>query len=167
MLPNIGSVALDALIPMVIVFIYYNPKVLGTVWMKVSGMTEEKMKESNMVLVFGLSYVLSFIMCFMLALLVVHQTDLYSIFNGKEGFGVAGSEVTLAIEEVMRLGANNFRDFGHGALHGGLIGFFFGLPVLMTNGLFEGKSIKYGFVNAFYWIITMTLAGGVLCQWAY
>jgi hypothetical protein len=165
MLPNIGIVALAALIPMIIGFIYYNPKVLGTVWMKVSGMTEEKMKESNMALVFGLSYVLSFLMCFMLGMLVVHQTDVYSLFNGQEGFGVPGSEVTMAIDEVMRLAENNFRTFKHGALHGCLTGIFIALPILMTNGLFEGKSIKYGFVNATYWIITMTLAGGVLCLW--
>jgi hypothetical protein len=35
----------------------------------------------------------------------------------------------------------------------------------MTNGLFERKKVKYGFVNAGYWIITLSLMGGILFQW--
>ena len=165
MFPNVGVVALAALVPMIIGFIYYNPKVLGTVWMRVSGVTEEKMKESNMALVFGLSYVLSFIMCFMLFMLVVHQTDVYSLYANQPGWGEEGSATMNEIASLIERLGNPFRTFGHGALHGGIIGFFIGLPILMTNGLFEGKSIKYGFVNAGYWIITLALAGGVLCQW--
>ncbi len=38
MFPNIGIVALSALVPLLIGFIYYHPKVVDTAWMKVTGM---------------------------------------------------------------------------------------------------------------------------------
>ena len=165
MFPNLGIVALAAIIPMLIGFIYYHPKVVGSVWMKVSGMTEEKMREGNMGLIYGLAYFMCFIMGIMLFSLVVHQTDFYSILINEEGFGVEGSELTVMMDGFMDQYGNRFRTFKHGALHGAIIGIFVALPILMTNGLFEGKKVKYGFVNAGYWIITLSLMGGVLCQW--
>ena len=165
MFPNMIVVALSALVPLVIGFIYYNPKVLGTAWMKVSGMTEEKMKEGKMAVIYGSAYALSFIAAFMLFMLVVHQTDYHSILINEPGYGVDGSEIMGQINTFMETYGNNFRTFKHGALHGGVIGLFIGLPILVTNGLFEGKGFKYGFINAGYWIITFALMGGILCQW--
>jgi hypothetical protein len=37
----------------------------------------------------------------------------------------------------------------------------------MINGLFERKSLKYGFINAGFWIICMALCGGIICQWEF
>lgn len=47
---NFIAIFAASLIPMVMGFIWYHPKVLGTVWMKASGLTEEKTKEGSMVL---------------------------------------------------------------------------------------------------------------------
>lgn len=167
MIPNIGIVALAALIPLFIGFIYYNPNVLGKIWMKVSGMTEEKIKDSNMGLILGLSYFMSFILCFMLAMLVVHETDVYSLFANEPGWGEKGSPIMEEIAAFIAKAGNQFRSFEHGALHGGIVGVFIGLPIIMINGLFERKSLKYGFLHAGYWIITLALAGGVLCKWGF
>lgn len=166
MFPNMLIVAAAALIPLVIGFIYYNPNVLGNAWMKLSGMTEEKMKEGNMAVIYGSAYVLSFLAAVILFTLVVHQSSYYSILINEPGFGEEGSDVMNQIGAFMDTYGNNFRTFKHGALHGGIIGFAIALPVLVTNGLFEGKGFKYGLLNAGYWIITFTLMGGVLCQWA-
>jgi hypothetical protein len=165
MFPNLGIVALSALIPLLVGFLYYNPKTFGNLWMKLSGMTEEKIKEGNMPLIYGTAYLLTFFMGIMLFSLVVHQTDLYSLLINEEGFGVEGSAVQNEIASLMDRFGHNFRTFKHGALHGTIIGVFVALPILMTNGLLEGKKIKYGFVNAGYWIITLALMGGILCQW--
>ena len=165
MFPNMLIVALAALVPLVMGFIYYNPKVFGTAWMKASGMTKEKIEGGNMAKIFIASYVLSFLISFVMFMLVVHQTDYYSILINEEGFGVEGSAIMTQIAAFMESYGDNFRTFKHGALHGGVIGFFIALPVIMTNGLFEAKSFKYGFINGFYWIITFALMGGVLCQW--
>ena len=65
----------------------------------------------------------------------------------------------------MEVNGDKFRTFKHGALHGSMVGIFIALPILVTNGLFETKSWKYGLINAFYWIITLGIMGGILCQW--
>lgn len=166
MFPNMLIVALAALVPLVIGFIYYNPNVLGKAWMKLSGMTEEKMKEGNMAVIYGSAYFLSFLAAIAIYMAVVHQTDYYSILINEPGFGEEGSEIMNQVGAFMDAYGNNFRTFKHGALHGGVIGLFIALPVLITNGLFEGKGFKYGFLNAGYWIITFALMGGILCQWA-
>jgi len=63
---NFLAVLVASLSTLLVGFIWYNPKVFGTIWMKETGMTEEKAKNSNMVKVFGLtilySVMLSFIM---------------------------------------------------------------------------------------------------------
>lgn len=165
MFPNLGIVALAAIVPMFVGFLYYNPKTMGNLWMKLSGMTEEKIKEGNMPLIYGLAYVMSFLLGIMLFTLVVHQTDYYSILIDEPGFAEEGSALFNEMKLFMDKYGNNFRTFKHGALHGAIIGVFVASPILMTNGLFEGKKIKYGFVNGLYWIITLSLMGGVLCQW--
>lgn len=52
--------ALAALFPLLFGFIWYNPKILGKAWMDSAGLTEEKMKGANMILIFGLTYLFSF-----------------------------------------------------------------------------------------------------------
>ncbi|MFT6709325.1 MAG: hypothetical protein ACJATF_004191 [Flavobacteriales bacterium] len=166
MMPNMLFVALAAILPSIIGFIYYNPKVFGNVWMKAAGVTEEQIKTGNKVKIFGIALLLSFLIAFMLYTLVVHQTHYYSLLYNEEGFGVEGSDIMNQIAAFMDAYGGNFRTFKHGALHGSMIGIFIGLPIIITSGLFEAKSLKYGFINAFYWIITLSLMGGILCQWA-
>jgi len=166
MMPNMLFVALAALVPMIMGFIYYNPKVFGNAWMKAARVTEEQIKSGNKLKIFGTALILSFLLAFFLYTLVVHQTDYYSILINEEGFGVEGSDIMNTIAAFMDTYGGHFRTFKHGALHGSMIGVFVGLPIIITNGLFEAKSLKYGFINGFYWIITLGLMGGILCQWA-
>lgn len=166
MLPemNFLAIILAALVPMVVGFIYYNPKTVGSAWMKASGMTDEKVKSGNMLVIFGSSLLLSFLMAVIMVQMVIHQTDLFSLFNGKEGMGVAGSEVQNAVDEVLRLGGDNFRTFGHGMVHGAFVGILLIFPIITTNNLFERKPFKLSLINSIYWIITLMLMGGILCQ---
>ena len=46
--------------------------------------------------------------------------------------------------------------------HGFLGGLFIALPILCTNALFEQKGWKYIWINAGYWIVTMTIMGGII-----
>lgn len=87
-------VAIAALIPMVIGFIWYNPNVLGNVWMKASGMTDEKIKGGNMGLIFGLSFVFAVL----LSMGLVHLThDLETFMDGLQLGAMAGVFVALPI----------------------------------------------------------------------
>ncbi|MBA3706779.1 MAG: DUF1761 domain-containing protein, partial [Bacteroidetes bacterium] len=80
MTPNFLIIFLAALIPMVTGFIWYNPNVLGKAWMKAADISEDKMKGANMAVVFGVSFLLSFILAFSMQFIVIHQWAIYSIF---------------------------------------------------------------------------------------
>ncbi|MBL4587462.1 MAG: DUF1761 domain-containing protein, partial [Flavobacteriales bacterium] len=58
------------------------------------------------------------------------------------------------------------RSFGHGAAHGLAASLFFVLPVLGINALFERKGFKYIAINVGYWMLTLILMGGVICQFS-
>jgi hypothetical protein len=157
-------VVLAALVPIIVGFIYYNPKLLGTVWMNEAGMTEEKMQGGNMVKMLLLSFLCAFLFSAFLFGFVVHQTDVYSLYANEAGFGVEGSAVMNRLDTFMLEVGDRFRTFGHGSFHGVLIGLLFVVPILGTNAIFERKSFKYVAVNGGYWIITLALMGGILCK---
>ncbi len=160
---NIPILLLTALIPMVVGFIWYNPKVMGTMWMEASGMTEEKIRSGNMALTYGLSLVFAVLLSLMMHAIVIHQMHLDSIFGGMG----ESLEATKEYLDAQHAGWHeNYRTFKHGLFHGTIAGFLFALPILATNALFEQKGFKYIFVNGAYWIITIALMGGVICQFA-
>jgi hypothetical protein len=156
-----------ALIPMVMGFIWYNPKVFGNVWKTAAGMTEEKMKGANMGLIFGLAFLLSFLLAFSMQFIVIHQWGVFStLATDPKALMDPTSEIGMFFKSFMEKYGTNFRTFKHGALHGVLAGFTLALPILGTNALFERKSFKYVAINVGYWMITMALMGGVICAFA-
>jgi hypothetical protein len=68
-----------------------------------------------------------------------------------------------SFEAFMADYGNDFRTFKHGALHGTIFGIAGALPIIGTIALFERKSVKYIFVNAGYWIVTLAVMGSLLC----
>ncbi len=160
---NYLIVFLTGLIPLVTGFVWYNPKVFGNIWMKAAGVTPEQGKKMNVVLVFGLTYLLGLMLSMILFSVVIHQFHLYSILLDTPGFGVENSEVMNYIEEFMAKYGGNYRTFKHGALHGTIAGLFFALPIIATNALFEMKGFKYIAVNAGFWILNLMLMGGIIC----
>lgn len=157
----------SGLIPLIVGFIWYNPKVFGTAWMNVTGMTHEKAKNSNMPLVFGLTLLFGMMLAVAMAPLTIHQMHLYSIFQGQEAaLADTTSEIGSSVNGIMTKYGHNFRTFKHGAFHGILSALFIVLPILGTNALFEQKSFKYVAIHVGYWMTIMALMGGVVCQWA-
>ena len=149
-----------AIIPLIMGFIWYNPKVMGTAWMQESGLTEEKMQGANMGMIFGLSYIFACMMGFVLMSLSIHQMGFNSMVMDSDAATMAAAKV------VAQMAGNNFRTFGHGVVHGIITGIFFVFPLLATNALFERKSWKYIWINAGYWIISLALMGGIICHFA-
>ena len=127
------SMVIATIIPMVVGFIYYNPKVFGNAWMKSLGITEEDIKKQNMAKTYGIAIIMSFLLAFFLIN--------FNNSPGQEG---------------------EFDSFKHGAFHGLFLTVVMAMPILMTNGLFELKSLKNIFINIGYWLITLVLMGGVL-----
>lgn len=163
---NFLITAAAALIPMVLGFIWYNPKVFGTAWMNVCGFTEEDLKGGNMPLIFILSYLLSFFLAFILNTFVIHQFGFFSSLMNDPDLMKEGTETYQYAQDFMTKYGNEFRTFKHGMLHGFMVGLMVVLPVMGTNAMFERKGFKYIAINVGYWIVCLMLMGGVICEFA-
>jgi hypothetical protein len=151
---------------MIIGFIWYNPKTVGNAWMKAAGLDEEKLKGANMLVIFGLSYFFSLLIATVVQFMVIHQLSVFSILANQSGIQDPTSEIGKFYADFMLKYGNEFRTFKHGAFHGTICGIFFATPVLGINALFERRSAKYILIHSGYWIITLALMGGVICQFA-
>jgi hypothetical protein len=69
--------------------LWYSPAVFGKAWMKENGFTEESMKNSNMVKIFGLALVLALISAINLAMFLGPDTDVTmgALYGFAAGFG--------------------------------------------------------------------------------
>ncbi|MCK7589494.1 DUF1761 domain-containing protein [Subsaxibacter sp. CAU 1640] len=157
---NYLAMAVAALTTLVVGFIWYHPKVFGTAWMHAAGLTEEELKNGNMLKIFGLTIVLSFVMTIVVMMLTVHQVGAYGMIGG-----MPTDETLPSFQVFMDDYGTNYRTFKHGTFHGFLAGLFFVLPIVAINGLFEHRSAKYIFINAGYWIVSLMLMGGIICGW--
>ncbi len=163
---NYGILALAALVPLVMGFLWYNPKTFGNAWMKSAGLTEDDLKGFNMAKTFILTYVLSFLAAMLLQSMVIHQFAIYSILMNEPGFGEEGSEIMLFINDFLSKYGTNFRTFGHGVTHGIITGIFMIMPILAINAMFERKGFVYIAINSGFWIISLALMGGIICAFA-
>ncbi len=156
-LMNWPAFMVATLVPMILGFIWYNPKTpMGATWIRETQMTDEKIKGANMPLIFGLSILFSFIMnFFIVSHEVIHQYGAYSLLekNPEEAY------------RILTEYKNSFRTFPHGMLHGTILGLGFVLPLFATNGMFERRSWKLIWVNVAYWTISLMIMGGILCAW--
>ena len=158
---NFYAVLAAAFSSLVVGFIWYNPKVFGTIWMNETGMTEEKAQKGNMLKIFGLTFVYSLMLAFIMSALVVHQFGALGMIGGPDFIATAKPSYAAFMADY----GDNFRTFKHGALHGFMSGLFLGLPIIAINSLFEQKSWKYIAITAGYWTVIMTIMGAIICGW--
>jgi hypothetical protein len=155
------------LVPLLIGFIWYNPKIgFGNAWLKASGMTEENARGANMALVFGLTLLFSLFVAFVMHILVIHQIHTIALLSNQPDSAEPGSESSTLLKNFMNLYGNSYRTFKHGAFHGTMAGITLSIPILGIPALFERKSFKYVAIHAGYWIVSMALMGGIICAFA-
>ena len=150
------------LIPLIIGAIYYSPMLVGNAWMKTNGFTAESLKGGNMALIFGLSYLFSVMMAFIMSSFVIHQGGAFSMMWPT--VIEPGSAAAQQFNELMQQWGNNQRSFGHGAIHGAMVSVFFVLPLIAINALFERRGWKYIMIHFGYWLICLILMGGLICK---
>lgn len=162
---EMGEILLHCLVAslstLLVGFIWYNPKVFGTIWMRETGITEEKAQGSNMLMIFGMAIFYGFLIAFILQMLVIHQYGAYGMIGGDP----AADGVKPSFAAFMADYGTNFRTFKHGALHGFMAGLLFALPVVGTGALFEKRSWRYTLVSGGYWVVVCMIMGGILCAW--
>lgn len=156
---NFFAILTAALSSFVVGFIWYHPKVFGTIWMNETGMTDEKARQGNMLKIFGLTFVFAFILAFYMQVLTIHQLGVAGLVGGNI------ENAKPSYFAFMNDYGEAYRTFKHGVFHGLLSGLFISLPVIATNCLFEQKSFRYAAVTAGYWIVVMSIMGGIICAW--
>jgi hypothetical protein len=148
-----------ALSTLVVGFIWYNPKVFGSIWMRETGITPEAGKGANMALIFGMSIFYAFLIAFVLQTMVIHQYGALGMIGGDPAKGNASYTAFMADYGTA------FRTFKHGMLHGFFAGLFFALPVVGTGALYERRSWKYTLVAGGFWVVCCMIMGGIICAW--
>ena len=162
---NFLAVLMAALVPMVMGFIWYNPKVFGTAWMQAAELSEEKIKNAPMARILALSFLFSFLLAFTLQFVVIHQYHLYSIVANDVKPGDTTSAAAQWLKSSLDSYGQNFRTFKHGAFHGFLMGIFLALPIIGMSALYERRSAKYIWIHTGFMTVCFTIMGGILCQW--
>lgn len=159
---NPVALFLSALITLVVGFVWYHPKVFGTIWMRENNLTEEQLRTGNMLKIFGLTYVFSLMITMTLMSLTIHQSGAIGMVGGPP----LAESAKPSFAAFMADYGTAYRTFKHGALHGFISGLFFALPVIGINALFERRSWKYILIHAGFWTVSLTLMGGIICGFA-
>jgi Protein of unknown function (DUF1761) len=163
---NFIIVLCSAIIPMIVGFIWYNPKVFGSAWMKETGITMDDAKGMNMGVIFGVSLLFAVMLAMSLMPSVIHQMSFDSVFMNDEGIKDPNSEISLYMKNFHDTYDDRFRTFKHGLFHGVLMSLFIVLPVIGTNAMYERRSKKYIALTVGYWAVSLGLMGGVICAFA-
>ena len=127
--------------------------------MKESGLTFENLKGGNVLMIFGTSLLYAFFISFVLQYLTIHQTGAVGMIGGDSS--IAKPSYSAFMTDY----GTEFRTLKNGALHGFMTGLFFALPIIATNALYERRSFKYTFVTGGFWIVCLTIMGGIICAW--
>ena len=113
-----------------------------------------------------LSFVFNFLLAVVITQLVIHQFGFFSALMNDPTLNEVGSETYLYAQDFMDRFGGNFRTFKHGVLHGVMFALFSVLPIVGTHALYESKGFKYIAIHVGYWIVSLGLMGGVICQFA-
>ena len=86
---NIWAVLVAALSTFLIGGLWYSPAIFGKAWMKENGFTEEGLKNSNMVKIFGLAFVLALVAAINLAMFMgpEDKPEMGALWGFLAGFG--------------------------------------------------------------------------------
>ncbi len=162
MTPNVLILALCALVPFLIAFVWFHPKVFGgTTWAQAAGLTQAQSGQAVKPFKMFLTLVLNFLMAFGLFSLTVHQSGVFSLVGGNAELLTSGTGAAFLAEH-----GKNHLTLGHGMFHGIIAMLCFVLPILAYATIFERKTAKYLFINAGFWLVSMMVMGAIICKWA-
>lgn len=136
------AILLAAILPLIIGAIWYHPKVFGTAWMAATGISKKSIKTLSPFEMYIGAFLISILIAVALSTIIV------------VGDASSAYQVTTSLEA--------FKD---GILSGFMTGFLIILPVIAVNGIFELQPTNLVLINVFYWIVTLTLMGGLISAW--
>jgi hypothetical protein len=161
---NFLVLALASFIPLVLNLLWYHPSIFGTtIEFKQSNLQSSKSPNKFLMLFVGL--VLSYMLSIFLSFNVIHQYALNSIVMGPD-LQDPTSESSIWLKDSLAKYGHHYRTFGHGAFHGFMAALFFVLPVVSLVAIQHHKTFKFIIIQLGYWIVALTLMGGVICQFS-
>ncbi len=141
---NWPAIIVAALIPMILGAIYYGP-LFGKTWRDSLGKTEDELKPNNAALAYGGALICAFLVSTSLNFIIqlVHKD----------------------INSAGELFVNTNSTFGHGALHGAILGLTFVGPVIISLSIFHKMNWKTVVLNVAFWSACFAIMGGILDVW--
>ena len=128
------AIGLATLVPTAVGALWYGP-IFGKAWIKSTGKTEEELMEG-----FNVARVMitNLILGFFIAL------SIWGLIKG------------------MHRGSDHPAWFGHGALHGAMLGLFLVVPPMVIMAQYDRKSVVNVLLGVGYWVLTCALIGGIV-----
>lgn len=87
---NFLAVFVAALASFILGAVWYNPNLMGQIWQKELGFTDEYLQKGSMPKIFGTSFILMFLMSFGQAMLMAHSSQTFGWSNGALHGGMIG-----------------------------------------------------------------------------
>jgi hypothetical protein len=165
MQPNLISLFVAALVPVLLGMLWHHPAVFGRAWARGAGMTDEQVAGRNRMLAVGLTYLFGLLISGALLSIVIHQAGIMSLMADDPSRNDPQSETGRFLAEFLSRYGNKHRTFGHGAVHGTLAGLFLAAPIIGFYVLSERKPFRYFAINAGFWIVCLAIMGAVICGW--
>ncbi|NNE30265.1 MAG: DUF1761 domain-containing protein [Saprospiraceae bacterium] len=162
---NIFIVLFCAFIPILFGFLWYSPLMFGRPWQRAAKAENVGIPAGTMGMRLALTYLFSIFLSLVLVSIVNHYSGIISLFVTESGWGEAGTEAQLLYDTIIERLGHKHRSFGHGMLHGSITGMTVAFPIISILALFELRSWKYIAINAGFWVLSMTIMGGIICQW--
>ncbi len=99
---NFLAVFVSAVVAMVIGFVWYHPKVFGTMWLKYIRMTEKETKEMNMGKSYGIMFVGALVTAYVMAHFLFYSNAQTALDGVKTGFWLwLGFVATTGLGDVL------------------------------------------------------------------
>ncbi len=147
---------------MVLGAIYYNDKLFGAALRRINKVSDPDGKKGHSPIVYIVAYLFCVLIGFTLSGMVNHQTAAFQMMIPE--VMESGSAAQQQFIDLMKDFGTSHRNFKHGALHGGLAAIMFAFPLIGVIALFENRGWKYILIHTGYWLISLVLMGGLLCQ---
>lgn len=152
---------ISALIPLVIGFIYYHPKVFGTRMKKITGADTFGGKPT--IGKIALIYLFSLLFSYVLSLNSIHQIAIFQLFFMDPSIADASSEFSTFTADFISKYGERHRSLGHGLLHGAEASLCYGLAALGINAILNGKPLSQIWVNLGFCVLCGSLMAGLNC----
>ncbi len=162
MTPNIVIILLSSLIPCILGFIWFHPRLFGgETWNRLACIGPEQLAKPDGAQQIILSMVLNVFIAFGVYMVTVHQTHVLALTGADMDAMSSGTGLAFITEY-----GSNFRTLGHGLLHGaGMCTLLFAVPLLGYVTIFEKKSLKYMIVYTAYWALCLGAMGADISRW--